>query len=448
MRRARHACARFRSRRSVLRIRTSARACGPRPAPRRVSLAWSRRRSTYPAMTRRRPRLTRSAWRRPAAWTTTRARWASSPAASCRPGGSTRSVSSPSGAPGVRQATTVPAPGRGGRYQPGSVPAPSARGHPPPRGDTDDGGRSPRPRLVRLDAVGRRAGREGGRLPDLPAARGGTGCPSLLVPVFLEEDTTTVCDRVTVTTADETPVGVRTVASRTRVQGAEAEFETAWESFGAPEDVDTDPKPLVVVHSSLRPLAGGPRPATVDQSARAGRGAHRRRGRLLLCHVLAGPPPRSLALRVRDVEPRGGDALRGRALHPPPGAGRRARHARRSRVTPAPPDAPPTGAVCGAGVASVDALYDCAAGGRLSGASVGGDSEEADQCVEGAAPRARRVERVGGTSGGVRPRPGRRRAEGPAARVSAGRSWPVSSSCPSSSSRGPSCVTRAPPPRR
>ena len=34
------------------------------------------------------------------------------------------------------------------------------------------------------------------------------------------------------------------------------------------------------------------------------------------------------------------------------------------------------------------------------------------------------------------PRPGRRRAEGPAARVSAGRSWPVSSSCPSSS-RGP-----------
>ena len=85
-------------------------------------------------------------------------------------------------------------------------------------------------------------------------------------------------------------------------------------------------------------------------------------------------------------------------------------------------------------------------GGRpaLSGASGGGDSEEADQGVEGAAPLARRVERVGGTSGGVRPRPGRRRAEGPAARVSAGRSWPVSSSCPSSS-RGPSCVTRAPP---
>ena len=81
-------------------------------------------------------------------------------------------------------------------------------------------------------------------------------------------------------------------------------------------------------------------------------------------------------------------------------------------------------------------LYACAAGGRLFGASVGGDSEEADQCVEGAAPRARRVERVGGTSGGVMPRPGRRRAEGPAARVSAGRSWPVSSSCPSSS-RGP-----------
>ena len=86
-------------------------------------------------------------------------------------------------------------------------------------------------------------------------------------------------------------------------------------------------------------------------------------------------------------------------------------------------------------------------GGRpaLSGASGGGASEEADQGVAGAPPRARRVERVGGTSGGVMPRPGRRRAEGPAARVSAGRSWPVSSSCPSSSSRGPSCVTRAPP---
>ena len=94
-----------RIRRSVIRIRTSARACGPRPAPRRVSLAWSRRRSTSPAMTRRQPRLHRSAWRRPAAWTTTRARGTSSPAASCRP----RSVSSPSGAPGVRQATTVTA---------------------------------------------------------------------------------------------------------------------------------------------------------------------------------------------------------------------------------------------------------------------------------------------------------------------------------------------------
>ena len=178
---------------------------------------------------------------------------------------------------------------------------------------------------------------------------------------------------------------------------------------------------------SRRPYAAGrrARPATVDQRARAGRGAHRRRGRLWLCHVLAGPPPpRSLALRVRDVEPRGGDALRGRALHPPPGAGRRARHARRSRVTPAPPDAPPPGAVCGDGVASVDALYACAAGGRRSGASVCGDSEEADHGVEGAAPRARRVERVGGTSGGVRPRPGRRRAEGPAARVSAGRACP------------------------
>ena len=93
-------------------------------------------------------------------------------------------------------------------------------------------------------------------------------------------------------------------------------------------------------------------------------------------------------------------------------------------MTPAPPDAPPPGAVCGDGVASVDALYACAAGGRLSGASLCGDSEEADQGVAGAAPRARRVERVGGTSGGVMPRPGRRRAEGPAARVSAGRACP------------------------
>ena len=43
------------------------------------------------------------------------------------------------------------------------------------------------------------------------------------------------------------------------------------------------------------------------------------------------------------------------------------------------------------------------------GRPVCGDNEEADQCVEGAAPRARRVERVGGTSGGVMPRPGRPR---------------------------------------
>ena len=93
---------------------------------------------------------------------------------------------------------------------------------------------------------------------------GGNGCPSLLVPVFLEEDTTTVCDRVTVTTADGTPVVVSTVAYRTMFKGSEAEFETAWESFGAPEDVDTDPKPLVVVHASLRrwPADPGPQPWT------------------------------------------------------------------------------------------------------------------------------------------------------------------------------------------
>ena len=70
--------------------------------------------------------------------------------------------------------------------------------------------------------------------------------------MFLEKDKTTVCDRVTVTTADGIPGVVSTVAYRTRVQGSEAEFETAWESFGAPEDVAVDPKPLVVVHASVR----------------------------------------------------------------------------------------------------------------------------------------------------------------------------------------------------
>ena len=108
-------------------------------------------------------------------------------------------------------------------------------------------------------------------LDDAPAERevvsrtvqrrgGGTGGPSLLVPVFLEEDTTTVCDRVTVTTADGTPVGVRTVASRTRVQGSEAEFETAWESFGAPEDGAVDPNPRVVVQASVRRGPADPGP--------------------------------------------------------------------------------------------------------------------------------------------------------------------------------------------
>ena len=216
--------------------------------------------------------------------------------------------------------------------------------------------------------------------PDAPVERevvsrtfqrlgGGNGCPSLLVPVFLEEDKTTVCDRVTVTKADGTPVVVSKVAYRTMFKGSNAEFETAWESFGAPEDVDTDPKPLMVVHTSLRrwPAGPGPQPwtrALVQDAAHiagaAGCGC---------ATCWPDRPPRSLALHVRDVEPRGGDALRGRELHPPPGAGRRARNAKRSSVTPAPPNAPPPGAVCGDGVASVDDLYDCAAGGRLSGAS-------------------------------------------------------------------------------
>ena len=93
---------------------------------------------------------------------------------------------------------------------------------------------------------------------------GGNGCPSLLVPVFLEEDKTTVCDRVTVTKADGTPVVVSKVAYRTMFKGSNTEFETAWESFGAPEDGAVDPKPLVVFHASVRrwPADPGPQPWT------------------------------------------------------------------------------------------------------------------------------------------------------------------------------------------
>ena len=111
--------------------------------------------------------------------------------------------------------------------------------------------------------------------PDAPVERevvsrtfqrlgGGNGCPSLLVPVFLEEDKTTLCDRVTVTKADGTPVVVSKVAYRTMFKGSNAEFETAWKSFGAPEDVDTDPKPLVVFHTSIHrwPAGPGPQPWT------------------------------------------------------------------------------------------------------------------------------------------------------------------------------------------
>ena len=78
--------------------------------------------------------------------------------------------------------------------------------------------------------------------------------------MFLEEDTTTVCDRVTVTTADGTPVGVSTVASRTIFKGSNTEFETAWDSFGAPEDGAVDPNPRVVVHTSLRRWPADPGP--------------------------------------------------------------------------------------------------------------------------------------------------------------------------------------------
>ena len=117
--------------------------------------------------------------------------------------------------------------------------------------------------------------------------------------MFLEEDKTTVCDRVTVTRADGTPVVVSKVAYRKIFKGSNTEFETAWESFGAPEDGAVDPKPLVVVHTSLRRWPADHGPATVDQSARAGRGAHRRRGRLWLCHVLAGPPPGSVSPPLR-----------------------------------------------------------------------------------------------------------------------------------------------------
>ena len=132
---------------------------------------------------------------------------------------------------------------------------------------------------------------EGGLVARTVPRKGGHGGPSGLVPVFLKADTPAVCARVTVTTADGTPVVVRQVASRTMFTRSEAEFETAWESFGAP-DGDADPKPL----------GGGPGVRTA-----AGRRCRR--------HVRAGPaPPRSLALHVRDVEPRGGDARRRRGV--------------------------------------------------------------------------------------------------------------------------------------
>ena len=119
---------------------------------------------------------------------------------------------------------------------------------------------------------------------------------------------------------------------------------------------------------SIRPYAAGRR--TTARHCGPARSCRTRRtstARPAVAGPRAGrPTPPTRALRVRDVDPRGGDARRGRARHPPPGAGRRARHARRSRVTPAPPDAPPPGEVCGDGVASVDDRYACAAGGRLS----------------------------------------------------------------------------------
>ena len=157
-----------------------------------------------------------------------------------------------------------------------------------------------------------------------------------------------------------------------------------------------DPKPLVVFHTSLRrwPADHGPQlwtralvqdEAHIDGAAGCG-----------CATCWPAHPPRSLALRVRDVEPRGGDALRGRALHPPPGAGRRARHARRSRVTPAPPDAPPPGEVCGDGVASVDDRYECAAGGGLSlGRPGAAPARRRIRAWRAPRPGARRVERRG-----------------------------------------------------
>ena len=194
---------------------------------------------------------------------------------------------------------------------------------------------------------------------------------------------------------------------------------------------------------SMRPYAAGRRtPARNCGPARSCRTRRPSPARPAVAGPRAGrPAPRSRALRVRDVDPRGGDARRGRARHPPPGAGRRARHARRSRVTPAPPDAPPPGAVCGDGVAAGDARYACAAGGRLSGASLGGASEEADQGVAGAAP-------LGSPCGARGRHVGRRHAapRSPAGRGT-GRAGVRGAGVPvSSSSRGPSCVTRAPRP--
>ena len=183
--------------------------------------------------------------------------------------------------------------------------------------------------------------------PDAPVERevvsrtfqrlgGGTGCPSLLVPVFLEEDKTTVCDRVTVTKADGTPVVVSTVAYRTRFQGSNAEFETAWESFGAPEDVDTDPKPLVVVHASVRRWPADPGPqlwtralvqdeAHIDGAAGCG-----------CATCWPARPPTTGAARARRGTPRGRRAARPSAA---PASGRGTTSSPREAI---PRDACPT----------------------------------------------------------------------------------------------------------
>ena len=292
--------------------------------------------------------------------------------------------------------------------------------------------------------------------PDAPVERevvsrtfqrlgGGTGCPSLLVPVFLEEDTTTVCDRGTVTTADGTPVVVSKVAYRTMFKGSNAEFETAWESFGAPEDGAVDPKPLVVFHTSVRRWPADPGPqlwtralvqdeAHIDGAAGCG---------CATCWP-ARPPPITGAARARRGTPRGRRAARPSAA---PASGRGTTRSPREAI---PRDAcPPRRPAAPRGLRRRRGGRRCPVrlcGGRPALWGVRGRRQRGGGSVRGGrrapgSPCGARGRHVGRRQGAPRSPAGR--GTGRAGVRGAG--VPVSSSCPSSS-RGPSCVTRAPRP--